>query len=386
MATQKTTTDNSNVNVTPGSFVPKPEVTPSDDAVGWFTKEEELDEAPRLPNDDALTRAITRWPDWDRPFIVPDHGYGDWLWKQNRQKALTVTDGSVRCFSEEDDAVRASLIKAMSQFEVPNVSGTKEFRRKAWFMAQEINLEIKGYKPTAEDLALRAKIQAQSTASPSVDAKAPDVSVGGFTEHGVKPSAQPQTPKQENQAPTQKTEGVFGVLVEHGEAPYMHDEKNKQNYYVQIKDDQGQLHTLWGVDLERCLKDSNVQPGERIALKRDGYKLVSVPKLDEKGIPLKDEHDNPIMIETKRNTWEVTRVDNNNRPVTVSGSVEHASSFIPPEAGHNTEANNVADYTAAFKTVEAEPETQKGVDVSDAEQMLLSEEERDEIMAGYTWN
>ncbi|WNV05916.1 LPD7 domain-containing protein [Candidatus Methylospira mobilis] len=284
-------------------------------------------------NEDALNRALERWPDWQKPFLVPDSGYGDWQWRHNRQKALTVTEKTVQCFSEEDDAVRASLIKAMSQFEVPHVSGTQEFRRKAWFMAQDIGMEIKGYKPTAEDLALRAKIAQEQAAaaaelganSASTAAPQPIPAQNGFTEHGSQsaldekpPTLQPATSPQPADLKAKANQLGIGVLIEHGAAPYKHDEKNKKDkpsYYARVLNNEGQIEEFWGVDLARCLAESGVKIGDRIELKRDGAKEVSVPKLDAKGIPINDEHGKPVMITTNRNTWKATLVDADNKPV-----------------------------------------------------------------------
>ena len=329
----------------PGSFIPKKPSDVSAEALGWITEEpEQPEEKPKLPNEDALIRAFERWPDWRKPFLVPDSGYGDWQWRHNRQKALTVTEKTVQCFSEEDDAVRASLIKAMSQFEVPHVSGTQEFRRKAWFMAQDIGMEIKGYKPTAEDLALRAKIvQEQAAAAAEVAANTPASSTSsspeqnGFTEHGSKSTLdenptteeKPTAPQAANQQASDA--GDIGVLIEHGVAPYKHQEKNKNDkpsYYARIRDDAGNIHELWGVDLARCLGEAGVKNGDRIELKRDGVKEVSIQKLDGNGNPIKDGQGNPVLVTTNRNTWKATPVDAENKPVTQPQPPEKAERIV----------------------------------------------------------
>ncbi|WP_459758732.1 hypothetical protein, partial [Mycobacterium riyadhense] len=53
-----------------------------------------------------------------------------------------------------------------------------------------------------------------------------------------------------------------GRLVEHGAAPYEHRQGNSQSYFVTLENDKGQKHTVWGVDLERAMKESGAEIGD----------------------------------------------------------------------------------------------------------------------------
>ncbi|WNV05853.1 relaxase/mobilization nuclease domain-containing protein [Candidatus Methylospira mobilis] len=94
-----------------------------------------------------------RWYEWQKPFKQPEESlYGDWLWAKSGGKAFNTSQHAVKCYSLDDKAVRASMLVAINQFGSAQVTGTEEFKRKAWLLAQEMNLEISGYKPTGHDL------------------------------------------------------------------------------------------------------------------------------------------------------------------------------------------------------------------------------------------
>ncbi|MGO7675018.1 Ti-type conjugative transfer relaxase TraA [Rhizobium leguminosarum] len=68
-----------------------------------------------------------------------------------------------------------------------------------------------------------------------------------------------------------------GRLVEHGTAPYEHDPKNRNSYFVTLENDHGQKHTVWGVDLERAMKEAAPEIGEKIGLEHRGSETVRLP-------------------------------------------------------------------------------------------------------------
>jgi len=80
-----------------------------------------------------------------------------------------------------------------------------------------------------------------------------------------------------------------GRLVEHGAAPYEHDPQKSDSYFVTLENDKGERRTLWGVDLERAMKEAAPEIGEKIGLQH----LGSTPVTLQDG------------TETQRNTWKV---------------------------------------------------------------------------------
>ena len=80
-----------------------------------------------------------------------------------------------------------------------------------------------------------------------------------------------------------------GRLVEHGAAPYEHDPQKSDSYFVTLENDKGERRTLWGVDLERAMKEAAPEIGEKIGLQHLGSTPVTLPD----------------GTETQRNTWKV---------------------------------------------------------------------------------
>lgn len=68
-----------------------------------------------------------------------------------------------------------------------------------------------------------------------------------------------------------------GRLVEHGAAPYEHQPGKSDSYFVTLENDRGQKHTVWGVDLERAMKEATPEIGEKIGLEHRGSEPVRLP-------------------------------------------------------------------------------------------------------------
>lgn len=68
-----------------------------------------------------------------------------------------------------------------------------------------------------------------------------------------------------------------GKLVEHGAAPYEHNEGNNQSYFVTLENAQGERHTTWGVDLEHAIAETKPEIGATISLQHQGSEPVRVP-------------------------------------------------------------------------------------------------------------
>jgi len=80
-----------------------------------------------------------------------------------------------------------------------------------------------------------------------------------------------------------------GRLVEHGTAPYEHDPQKSDSYLVTLENAKGEQRTLWGVDLERAMKEAAPEAGQKIGLQHMGSTPVTLPD----------------GTETHRNTWKV---------------------------------------------------------------------------------
>lgn len=68
-----------------------------------------------------------------------------------------------------------------------------------------------------------------------------------------------------------------GILVDHGAAPFKNDPSKRDSYFVTLETGEGKQSTIWGVDLERALKQANAQIGDRIGLDHKGSEKVQLP-------------------------------------------------------------------------------------------------------------
>lgn len=68
-----------------------------------------------------------------------------------------------------------------------------------------------------------------------------------------------------------------GILVDHGVAPFENNPKNRDSYFVTLETGDGQRNTIWGVDLERAMKEAGPAIGDRIGLDHQASKTIKLP-------------------------------------------------------------------------------------------------------------
>ncbi|MBN3787522.1 LPD7 domain-containing protein [Burkholderia sp. Ac-20353] len=213
------------------------------------------------------------------------------------------------------------------------VSGHEAFRSEAWLQGTLLGIEVNGYEPKAADLARladarqarldnRIEIAADVRASDAAGARghaddrarassAPRVDAGA-TVSGTSPSAsvrgpapEPPIPEANRSAAIDETDAprrYAGELREHGGAPYQHNPARSDSYYVVFRDEAGTDQVVWGVDLERAVREANAGVGQQVTLENLGKRFVTtrVPILDDKGRVIGEEEK-----DVYRNTWQV---------------------------------------------------------------------------------
>jgi hypothetical protein len=177
------------------------------------------------------------------------------------------------------------------------VTGTERFRREAWLAAQAAGLEARGYRPNefeqARAVRARARHEGRSDTRDQWD-------------EATKRQPAPGRPSDRDFGDEARHKGwIRGRLVDHGAAKYQHDPANAASYFVKVETEQGE-RTLWGVDLERALKQSLSQPkvGDDIGMRVVGRDPVTVksPAVNGKG--------EVVGVEERgrhRNRWVVER-------------------------------------------------------------------------------
>lgn len=84
-----------------------------------------------------------------------------------------------------------------------------------------------------------------------------------------------------------------GRLVDHGAAPYEHNRRARENYFVTLENDKGDQRTVWGVDLKRAMQEASPKIGDRIGLQHQGATPVTLPD----------------STQAERNAWRVVQGD-----------------------------------------------------------------------------
>lgn len=79
------------------------------------------------------------------------------------------------------------------------------------------------------------------------------------------------------QAETEGTGGRFSELVEHGKAPFEHVKGNRKSYFVTLRDEFGEEHTIWGVGLESAMQNSGADVGDKVRVEHMGSESVTLP-------------------------------------------------------------------------------------------------------------
>ncbi len=134
----------------------------------------------------------------------------------------------------------------------------------------------------------RAPDRAEGEARPGRDqqGQAPDVRAAGTA---------PRRPDLEA--------GVRGQIIGNGDALYKEDEKDSMSPYVDLKvDGRDKPFRVWGVNLPDMMQRENLSVGDTATLAHDGYKRVTVSKVDPKTGEAKN-------IEANRRAWKATDIE-----------------------------------------------------------------------------
>jgi hypothetical protein len=225
------------------------------------------------------------------------------------------------------------------------VSGHEAFRSEAWLQGTLLGIEVSGYEPKAADLARladarRAQLDnrievmpevgatvasgAKGLADDLVVASSVPVVAAGTAANGTSPSAPIHAPASKAPRPETNPNAAndeadaprryVGELREHGGAPYQHNPARSDSYYVVFRDEAGIDQVVWGVDLQRAVREANAEIGQHVTLENLGKRLVVVraPIVDHEGRVIGEEEK-----DVYRNTWQVEAAQLN-RTVAVS--------------------------------------------------------------------
>ena len=256
-------------------------------------------------------------------------------------------DRPVEAFRDNGKTIKAKLddertvsdavdLMASRGVESIKVSGTKVFNRNAWISAQKHDMDVVGYKPTAQDLAVFQK--QQNTITDTTGERAKDV--GQTASQGAQPV---QSAVSKQAAPGE----LSGTLVDHGAAPYQNNPDKKTSYFVKVSGNDGKEKTQWGVDLRNAVAESGVQKGDSVTLRKVGTEGVSV----------QDEHG--VKVAAKKASWVI---DAPERAAIIKQEQEQDKATIIKAAGAvaASKANDPTDVDAINAMISNQVDSHQG--------------------------
>ena len=218
-------------------------------------------------------------------------------------RAFTDRGGRLTTPSENTEVIRSlvTIAEARGWSEI-TVRGTERFRKEAWLAARLAGLTVRGYRPTAFEESRLARLlnreRAESVTVPSENPPGPRIRPQSPEGGGTPTDAKPER--------RQRHEGLLtGTLIDQGRATYRHDPREPMSYFVTIETARGD-RTIWGVDLERALRESLTRPevGDEVGLRAVRQEAVTVrtPERDAAGKVIAEKD-----LTTHRNRWIVEK-------------------------------------------------------------------------------
>lgn len=233
--------------------------------------------------------------------------------------------------SKQNEAVLAALLTASAHYQGRiTLTGSEEFKARAISLIARYDLKV-SMKSATQQAMLDDARRALHVRSDRIDVAPADTAPQADT-----PDKNPQTASAptapgtaEENLPAAVPRGQYtGVLTQHGAAPYQHRENASASYYVTLETPKG-LETIWGVELEKAVKEFNCRTGQMVNLNYKGKEqiLIRVKEQDASGQEVIREK------QVHRNNWEM-------KP-TRKRSVKPSSA---PEAGEKLSAYDMTVY------------------------------------------
>lgn len=234
--------------------------------------------------------------------------------------------------SKQNEAVLAALLTASAHYQGRiTLTGSEEFKARAISLIARYDLKV-SMKSATQQAMLDDARRALHARSDRIDVAPADTAPQADA-----PDKNPQTASAptapgtaEENLPAAVPRGQYtGVLTQHGAAPYQHRENASTSYYVTLETNKG-LETIWGVELEKAVKEFNCRTGQMVNLNYKGKEqiLIRVKEQDASGKEVIREK------QVHRNNWEM-------KP-TRKRSVKPSSA---PEAGEKLSAFSSDTFT-----------------------------------------
>lgn len=240
--------------------------------------ESRSDSAPEQP---ATTNIDTLPAFVRRHFVRADDQF---YYRQKPEQLAFETRGETFRAHDSSVSVATAMVELAESrgWSALKVKGSKDFRRLVWDAATRHGITVDGYTPTAGERAMLEQ-----------DGGLPE----GSSNRG---SAKSRTSGNER---NRSVDPLAGTVVDHGAAPFQHDEVNSPSYFVALRGASGKVTTHWGKDLDRAIHESGAAIGDQAQLAKQGKQQMRIrePVRNDAGFIIDHQ-----TSETERTAWSVT--------------------------------------------------------------------------------
>jgi hypothetical protein len=145
------------------------------------------------------------------------------------------------------------------------VAGDRPFRRAVWLEATRAGLTVTGYRPSARDRDAATPLEALS---PEPSSSEPAKRSSARSAVAGRDHAAPRPPI--TQSVQDFHQGVAGLFVAHGQAPYQNQVGGKPSPFLRVDIGAAKPFEIWGVDFTKTLQDANIKAGDAVTLSWHG--------------------------------------------------------------------------------------------------------------------
>ncbi|KAB0640638.1 hypothetical protein F7R25_03850 [Burkholderia stagnalis] len=174
----------------------------------------------------------------------------------------------------------------------PTVPLNMRPNREGYSSVEDVKSRLQAYEARRQEkLAAIDQAPAQESIQSILNKEAPQASQ--IAHQVSQPTQAVETPQNE---PKADPNHLRGIVVDYGRAPYLHNEKNNESYFVVVNED-GIERTKWGVDIGPALDKAEVQVGDFIDLQKT------------ETVPAQAKTKQGETVSTHRNSWEAQVIE-----------------------------------------------------------------------------
>ena len=171
-----------------------------------------------------------------------------------------------------------------------------------------MGITVRGYKPSEIEQAQLVRGLAEGRGTRGRQEHQNTDGQASTSARGTRAGATQERAREGTDSPDGRHGTLFvGRLLDHGRDTYRRDPREQSSYFVKLQTPEGERE-IWGVDLERALRDSlsNARAGDDITVRAISREAVTVPKRER---DIEGRVIGESSVSTHRNEWIVERTE-----------------------------------------------------------------------------